>query len=142
VGEPIIPLIQFKQSECRQTDNFYNIHPYGEKHFGVREAGEERPGNSVLQGLMTMEYMTIWLGPVTDEPGYFERLTFDDCDVEGAFAWFQGVHPSKDIDLKDVWLTEGEGEDCYGGEAGMYEIWLNKSKVDGGRDFTIGDGGK
>lgn len=135
---PVIPLARYKGSEYyKMCDNITEIHPYGEKHFGVEEAGKNLPKGSVAKKAMQMELNLSYEEVGEEESAGANLLTVD--YNEAIVLWFDGLKPVKDVDLNHLWYTSTADEQEY--EEFDQEIWINKSKGGGGGKFIIdGDG--
>ena len=127
----IVPLLQYRQSDYCQDPKPANIHPFGRKCFGVKRSGDKLPYS--LRKLLAMN-----VGFYYDDGEHSETKMVLEKRTEAAMQWFDGLKPSRDINLRHLWRTEGVDEDEDTLE--MNEIWLNPDLCNESM-FTFGSDG-
>lgn len=135
--EPIIPLIQYKNSENGEDpylDWLSQIHPVGEKYFGVTEAGENLPKGGTLKRMMSKDISDVYVDNDGPRSNAYDGVWFDDEADIACFAWFKDTKPSADINLRHLRSEVGEyADDHMPTHTGPFgnnleeatELWLN-----------------
>lgn len=124
IDQPIIPLTQYPRTEHMEWSHFQDKHPGGERHFGVRAVDENLKQGSPVKKFLSMSG-EVWYNGDAETVG--KDVLFDDTNMVKALVWLRDTKPSRDINLRHLWHTEGPSG-RYDSES--YEIWFNSDRAE------------
>lgn len=128
----IIPIVQYRE-KFWERENIYeysNIHQIGRDRYGVKELGEKYPDllrSSMKWRIKDEDNFNLWvIGPdeVADPHQCYKGIFFDDEGRIPTFAWFDGMRPSINIDLRNLMLRSSQIRDPYEGRVLTYSLCI------------------